>query len=359
MYYGESRSCDSAGGVVKVDFKHSTTELASEELLEKWYYKECMVEKDSAEWRTRSGLPFTTACWLTMWDANMARKYTWNMLFENATPRVMNWLSKAQTLIKVGLLPSGGDMTILDGALTDTPEINFEFLYKNDDLTVDATFATPKGTATFPDFALSVPLTGRQLKVDSGFAGLFAANLIAACVQTSGSVLTMDNSTFSYSPTACWTLVSGHCAPNPSYAVFTKKNKQMPLALRAYIGGHKVEFQPVDSQNIKITFNDASVASIPNKSEQKFKQGSAELFSIVRYGPVYTLTSVVTGQFGLKFPNVAIIYDGTFVEVIPGPNVKGQHCGVCGDFDGNSQNDLVNKAGKPVVASKMARAWCK
>ena len=64
--------------------------------------------------------------------------------------------------------------------------------------------------------------------------------------------------------------------------------------------------------------------------------------------------------------NVVILYDGTFVEVnryissssasqqdshnpdddeqvIPAPWVKGQHCGVCGNFDGNTKNEMQDK----------------
>ena len=73
----------------------------------------------------------------------------------------------------------------------------------------------------------------------------------------------------------------------------------------------------------------------------------------VKWGPVYTLYSDY---------NVVILYDGTFVEVnpcnqshhhnrhpnhdmqvIPAPWVKGQHCGICGNFDGNTKNEMEDK----------------
>ena len=81
------------------------------------------------------------------------------------------------------------------------------------------------------------------------------------------------------------------------------------------------------------------------------KSGCLHLFLQVKWGPVYTLYSDY---------NVVILYDGTFVEVntshqhqehphqnddqvIPAPWVKGQHCGVCGNFDGNTKNEMVDK----------------
>ena len=30
-------------------------------------------------------------------------------------------------------------------------------------------------------------------------------------------------------------------------------------------------------------------------------------------------------------------------QVIPAPWVKGQHCGVCGNFDGNTKNEMLDK----------------
>merc|ERR1712038_957640 len=56
--------------------------------------------------------------------------------------------------------------------------------------------------------------------------------------------------------------------------------------------------------------------------------------------------------------NVVVLYDGTFVEVIPAPWVKGQHCGVCGNFDGNTKNEMQDKTGTMVPADMLSRAWC-
>jgi len=62
------------------------------------------------------------------------------------------------------------------------------------------------------------------------------------CIADSASVRTNDNVTYPISFSDCWTLVSGHCGPTPSYAVFTKKvSGSKPLALKAYIGGHSIE----------------------------------------------------------------------------------------------------------------------
>merc|ERR1711879_886064 len=79
------------------------------------------------------------------------------------------------------------------------------------------------------------------------------------------------------------------------------------------------------------------------------KEGKTKLFTLVKWGPVYTLYSDY---------NVVVLYDGTFVEVIPAPWVKGQHCGVCGKFDGNTKNEMQDKTGAMVPADMLSRAWC-
>ena len=76
---------------------------------------------------------------------------------------------------------------------------------------------------------------------------------------------------------------------------------------------------------------------------------SDTLFSIVRWGETYTIFS----QY-----NALINYDPSMVQVIPAPYMKGQHCGVCGNFDGNQKNDMLGKGGDPVNPDSLASSWC-
>ena len=63
--YGVGTTCGAAVGSTDVTFRHSTTELARQELKETEHYKTCMEQKASQEWATRTGAPYTTECWLT------------------------------------------------------------------------------------------------------------------------------------------------------------------------------------------------------------------------------------------------------------------------------------------------------
>ena len=88
------------------------------------------------------------------------------------------------------------------------------------------------------------------------------------------SVKTMDNVTYAYTPSSsAKMLVSGHCAANPSYAVFTKKSGSK-LDLTAYLGGHKVE---ISGNTVKINGNAVTVTS--NGPQKVHKSRGDEIFS--------------------------------------------------------------------------------
>ena len=102
---------------------------------------------------------------------------------------------------------------------------------------------------------------------------IFQFQLIEPCVATIDYVRTMDNVTYSYAPQGANTLMSGHCAENPSYAVFVKKNGGK-LAMTAFIGGHKIE---IAGGNVKVNGNSFAVES--NGPQKLYKQGGEEIFS--------------------------------------------------------------------------------
>ena len=87
---------------------------------------------------------------------------------------------------------------------------------------------------------------------------IFQFQLIEPCVATIDYVRTMDNVTYSYAPQGANTLMSGHCAENPSYAVFVKKNGGK-LAMTAFIGGHKIEIAGGNITTVMCVTGDAAI----------------------------------------------------------------------------------------------------
>ena len=141
-----------------------------------------MEQRASSEWKSGED-PYTAECWMTLWDASLARKYSWALDFEKTTPYVQGLLSKAQTVVKAGLIPYWDvDPDALVGAITDTPKISFEFVFKNKDRLFDATFITDGGTSKFPDVNLNLPnWTGRlrQLKLETTIPQMIQSNILS------------------------------------------------------------------------------------------------------------------------------------------------------------------------------------
>ena len=167
VQYGEGTSCNEGQGEIRVNFKHETTQDGYDSLANKWYYKKCMEQKQSAEWSTRSGnkLPATEPCYMTMWDATNARHYTWNVDFVKLTNRMKNIITKARSLIQAGLTPywdadpedyeseaNGNEL----GAF-----LNAEVTIHDEDRLMDAKIETSQGESEYKDYPLKLDWSKR------------------------------------------------------------------------------------------------------------------------------------------------------------------------------------------------------
>jgi hypothetical protein len=352
VQYGEGTECGDGDGEIRVKFEHSTTREAREDLKRKWYYRECMAQKSSPAWRGRvsSALPVSEPCYMTAWDATSARKYSWNVEFVKLTNRMKNIISKVQTVVKAGLMPYWDvepDEMDVDGNVG--PFMNVDATFHDSDSLLDLKMETSQGANEFKDYPLSLDWTSRlrNLKFTRTIKRLMDYGIISPCIATMDSVRTNDNMTYSYDLGNCWSLMSGHCSPDPSYAVFMKKTSgRLPVAAKVYIGGHSIEFDP-SGGSVSVTV-DGSPINVMDQVEHEHVEGGTEIFKIFRWGSTYNVYS---------FLKVWVVYDGNFLEVIPAPSVTGQHCGLCGNYNRNNFDDLVGKNEQPVSTAEMAQEW--
>jgi len=146
----------------------------------------------------------------------------------------------------------------------------------------------------------------------------------------------MDRMNYKYNVPSCWTLASGHCTSSPSYAVFIKKGSgKLPLAMKTFIGGHSVEIDP-SSGAVRVNGQSNSVT---DAREYIHKVANVEVFKITKWGATYHIYSYL---------RVWVIFDGNFVNVTPAPSVKGQHCGLCGNYNRNRWDDMMGKDGNTI-----------
>nr|WQH82008.1 vitellogenin [Caligus rogercresseyi] len=343
LQYGPTSECDSAPGEMKIKFKHETTEKAREDMKHTWYYKKCMEEKEKPEWQGRGDkLPFTQACHMTNWDATTARKYSWKMDFVKLTDRMNAIVSQVQSVMKTGLMPYWDiDPEIIPASKAE-PHMNIEANLHDGDKSVDLYVETSQGGQKFKDIPLSLnwrPML-RNLKFTANTRRLMQYKLIHGCTATIDHVYTLDNVTYPYTPTSCWTLASGHCSPHPSFAVFLKKSAGSHLDAKIFVGGHNIEFQTSGAKKVNVLINGNAVTV--GEKEYVHMEGETEIFKVVKWGSSYNVYS---------FLKLWTVYDGHAVSLIPAPSSAGQHCGLCGNYNRNQYDEFDSKDHKQLKTS--------
>ena len=75
------------------------------------------------------------------------------------------------------------------------------------------------------------------------------------------------------------------------------------------------------------------------------------LHRIFKWGNTYNIYS---------FLKVWIVFDGSFVEIIPAPSVKGNHCGLCGNYNRDQYDEMTKKDGTSLAATpaEMVQEYC-
>ncbi|CAB4069088.1 unnamed protein product [Lepeophtheirus salmonis] len=325
VQYGPNEDCNSSPGEIKVSFEHLTTEEARNDMKNTWYYKKCMEQKNLPSWQGRGDrFPQTEACYLTVWDATTARKYSYKVDFVKMTDRMNAIVSQFQSIMKTGLLPYWDiDPEIIPSSNAE-PHMNFDVTFKENDKMVDVYMETSQGGHHYDEIPLNFnwyPIM-RNLKFTSTLKRLMKYKLIDACTVTTDSVMTLDNVTYPYTPTSCWTLASGHCSTHPNFAVFTKKSSGSHIDTKIYVGGHYIEFQSSGPKKINVMVDGEAV--IVGEKEYVHEKDGTQIFKILKWGSTYNVYS---------FLKVWVTYDGHYMNVIPAPSVTGQHCGLCGNYN--------------------------
>jgi len=108
--------------------------------------------------------------------------------------------------------------------------------------------------------------------------------------------------------------------------------------MKAFIGGHVID---IDANSKTVLVNGNKISVNDNK-EYYHKVSSEEVFKITKWGRSYNIYS---------FLKVWIVFDGNYVNVVPSPSVKGQHCGLCGNYNRNKYDEMMGKDGETIFTS--------
>ena len=295
LSWGYHTSCNNNPGKVQILGEHETTQEGKRNLKTTWYYKICMEQRKSPEW-TATAVPYTDACYYTLIDLYTLRHFKWTATFQNLEPWMVKYYRKVETLVRSGLFPfweldlehnikAESDFLYSTHSLkTYSPVVVVEQVFHPQEENFDMIIQNNRGKNVFKGINYgfwewsSEPYlqTTQTLPFLSGLRNSHMSslqmvklsnNLITDCAATTKSLRTFDNVTYSYEMHNCWTLVSAHCGPIPTYAVFIKKSDKFAndispkMDVKVYIGGHEVNMKPVTHAKFEINI-EGQVVSI-------------------------------------------------------------------------------------------------
>jgi len=395
LSWGQHSTCSNNPGRVQILGEHQTTEEGRKALKNKWYYRTCMEEKEAPEWKNgASSYPPTKACYYTMKDLYTLYQYKWNANFEGLEPWMVTGYRKLETLVKTGLFPfwkidldnSYSKKTDLIYSSSDddvySPSVMVKQVFHPQDDTMDLYIQTNRDKNIFKGIKYglwdwneepyitwkespSLFSSLRNARESTFYTTLMKHNLLGSCVASTKNIRTFDNVTYPYDMHNCWTLVSAHCSPNPSYAVFMRKspkfaNDVVPkMELEIRMGGHQVTMKPITHAKWEIKIDGQELNMDPRQtyyypSNQKLSRNDQEepakyKFKIYRWDREYTVDA---------WMNSWVSFDGNSVKVVAPAHVKGQHCGMCGDFNGSPEHELIHpQMCELKTGTEMANAW--
>lgn len=275
--------------------------------------------------------------------------------YENVSPRGQMALARADTLLKATLLPywsmhaPHGPTAVKKVPGAGHIELKLDVAEQDVDLHVHTDLMHSHFENV--DVLKNIGMLLRNARFQSTQMMAIKAGWVGVCDVAPKAVVTFDNVTMNYDLPTCYTLISADCSPSPRYAVFAKKTSQsLPLAVKIYVGGHTVELNPTGS-GVEVKANDKVVKVEANKPYVLSDKDNVIQYIVVtkigaRYfvqAPVLMLTFRYTGD--------------DITNMIPATH-RSQHCGLCGDYNGQFSRELVGPSGCNVKdATDLARSY--
>lgn len=287
-----------------------------------WPHSQCAIEKQNLKLEWGNQTPLTEACYRSSVAMGILRKYTVSFELENVDSQIVaaeqNFHSSLQW-IKSVLLQKLDSVTKIVIEVPEVPNSDIK-LYINDDVfLIHHLKPQIEPWLINTHFPLHV-----QLGLKLGWIG--------SCVITSDLINTMDNATNSILLSEHYTLAAAHCHMVPRFAVLIKKIAETKtLATKIYAWEQYAEIIPTSEGSFEITVNGEAV---PAKSGQYYYPDDMELHDLK-----ITIHENDLIEIRSKSTQLWVQYDGHFMAINVPALYSFQTCGLCGDFNGNLNND--------------------
>jgi len=338
--------------LIRVTGNITDAQRQAAESRDRYPYKQCDQDK-SADGRSGVVVPFTEACMASVMEYGTPRSYVFDIHYANISPLGMKAMHRMDTIIKAGLAPYW-DMHAPHGTIKkDHNSGRIEMKVELGEEAANIHVHTALMHSHYEGVDLLRPLQYglRNARVEISKLFAYKTGLTGVCNVAPESVVTFDNVTLRYECPTCYTLISADCSAQPRYAVFAKKtDKTLPLAMKIYAGGHFMEFTPTEGE-VEVRAN-GKVVSVESGKPYILadKDGIIQYFRVNKVGEHYY---VDVPMLMLSFR-----YTGDDItNMIPATH-RAQHCGMCGDFNGQHARELVAPSGCTMKdASDLARSY--
>jgi hypothetical protein len=317
-------------------------------------FDRCDLDRTDAG-RTGVTTPMTEACLEAVLDYSTPKSYVYDIHYENMSPSGMMALHRADTVIKGALLPYW-DMHAPHGATAvkkapNAGHIEIKMEYGEEDVDIHVHTAIMHSHYENVEILRNADMLLRNGRLPTALLMAVKAQWVGVCDVAPKAIVTFDNVTLNYELPSCYTLVSADCSPSPRYAVLARKTGQtLPLAAKIYIGGHTIELAPSGS-NVEVKVNDKVIKLEGGKPHVVGdKDNIVQYFTVTKVGP----------KFYVRAPLLKLSFRYTgddITNMIPATH-RAQHCGVCGDYNGQNSRELVGPNGCNLKdATDLARSY--
>jgi len=329
--------------IVKVNGVITDTQRQAAESRDRYPYNQCDQDK-KAHGRTGVVVPITKACVDAVMEYATPRLYNFDIHYANLSPRGMKVLHRMDTALKAGLA-TFWDMHAAHGSLPHEVKVNhnsghIDMKVEFKESTADIHVHTALMHSHYDDVdrVMSLKSALRNARIPAYSLFTFKSGLVGVCNVAAESVVTFDNVTLNYEAPSCYTLVSADCSAQPRYAVFAKKtDKALPLAVKIYAGGHHMEFKPVDD-GVQVRAA-GKVVEVQDNEPYVFSDKNGIM--------TYFIVTKVGARYFIEVPMLRLNFRYTgddITNMIPATH-RAQHCGLCGDFDGQFTHEMVGPSG--------------
>ena len=265
---------------ITIEGDHKTTMEAADFIKGTWYYKQCMREKESPEWKAAATIPTTDACMYSLLDMMTFRHYTWDIKATKLAPWMVNTYRKMGAMLKSMFYPFWSlEAEYTPHQITPSePMFHIETVFRPKMKMMDMLLRHDKDVSRFRGirfdhhwmsqwmmdwqtepymrmmnwWKMPLPFWHTSYVTPETLMYMMMNQHIAKCTLSKDTLLdkatvrTYDNVTYTFTKEdPCWTLLTADCVESPTFAVFYKMDKATSkMSVMMMFGNTQVEFVP-------------------------------------------------------------------------------------------------------------------